>query len=46
MMGSDYLLWSSTNEFTPCANLAGDALLLGQLLAHALSEEDSSLSYR
>jgi hypothetical protein len=33
-----HFLRSSTNEFAPCADFARNTLLLGQLLAHALSE--------
>lgn len=41
--GTQCLQWPTTNKVTPRSDLAGDALLLGQLLAHALGEEDSSL---
>jgi hypothetical protein len=37
------LQWSAADEVAPGADLGGDALLLGQLLAHALSEENGSL---
>ena len=42
-MGSYHLQRSSTNKLAPRTDLRGNALLLGQLLAHALSEEDSGL---
>jgi hypothetical protein len=38
------LQWSSTDEVAPRPDFARDALLLGELLTHALREEDSSLS--
>jgi hypothetical protein len=37
------LQWSAADEVAPGADLGGDALLLRQLLAHALSEENGSL---
>jgi len=37
------LQWSAADKVAPGADLGGDALLLGQLLAHALGEKNGSL---
>lgn len=43
LTGGSYHLHAAADELAPSADLAGDAVLLGQLLTHALSEEDSGL---